>query len=90
MQKCQNKGTIEEKRKIFLFLRYVYVVSTCYVIYMKYFSNKIYYASFKGDDNEFYIKFYTKVYTKLASRVTKNYVKQCKRLLLTYFQSSSH
>ena len=89
MQKCQNKGTIEEKREIFLFLRYVYVVSTCYVIYMKYFSNKIHYARFNEDENEFYTIFYAKFYTKLVSHVTKNYVKQYKRLLLTCFQSSS-
>ena len=90
MQKIQNKDTIEENREIFLFLWYVYVVSTCYVIYIKYFSNKIHYARFNEDGNEFYTIFYAKLHIKLVSHVTKNYVKQCERLLLTCFESSSH
>ena len=71
MQKHQNKDTTEEKREIFLLLRYVYVVSTCYVINMKYFGNKIHYARFNEDDNEFYTIFYTKFFTKLVSHVKK-------------------
>lgn len=38
-------------------LMYVCVVRSCYVTYMEYFSNKIHYASFNGDDNEFYTNY---------------------------------